>query len=616
MLGQAARLAGPLLAFGRETDTDFTRLAQGLSRLGAQFARAKLHSTQLEDILRDRDDVHALSSAYTLCKNSIELVHASLGVAQSVQLQMAQVDDSLGRACSARESFDNNFLLLRNLAMGFRVEASRVDAEFQAVFANVAASITEIDAKITASTGQAFARIGELLVGRTDAGQPPRQEHHDQLFFDATESIAVVQKDLEAMRQQLAPCVEGSAQINALLRESDGHTQGILRALQYQDIVRQKLEHVAEGLRDIAASARADSRSGHRRLLVNRRVLHRAARLQQVQLQSARSEMEEAGAAVTGGITQLLEIGEAIATRLFEVERIAAATFDGSRLAELLGGEMRRLARIADTSETSSRRIASLVERIENVVGVFSQDIHRHEREVKLVALNAQVAAARVPSAGALEKLAAETSHIARRNAETTRTLSRDLQDTLAQLQRIKLGADEFLAVITRDRAGLETGASEVGAKLEHHRKSVQERSAAVHEEFAAVRATIQELLDTIRFPDLIAASFDPALALCRDLAAATACAGAEEPLPEEASRHFRAHLHRYTMQEERDAHAAVLGTAAPAAARTPPPPQPAAGPASASSPSATGAPVAATPPPATAPGAGPGDLGDGIELF
>ena len=542
-----------LLHFGRETDRDFTGMAVGLGEITSQLDRMRTRAGILEGILEDRDQDRALSSTHDLCKSAIELVHASLGTSHSLHARMSEADAALMLAVAAREDFEKNFVMLRTLSMGIRIEAARSSPEFRGVFAQVAGAIQAIDEKIATSTARAFDRMQALLRETTvDRAGTAREEA--ALYQQAKESIDLVQRDIDALRQALAPCSRALQDVSRLLDTTAAPRLSILSSLQYQDIVRQKLEHVATGFRDMIQHSDDPV------------FLHRAAQLQQTHLAGARGEIATAGSTATEGLDTLLQIGGAIDAILQNVEANAVAAFGRSSMDEIVERELIHLAQIASTSAETNRRIAARVERIETVVREFSGGVAAHQREVKLVALNAQIAAARLTAGGALEKLAEEASHVAQRNAETTRRLTEHLQVTLERLVHTKREADVFMEAMGRDKVTLEAGASSVGEKLIRHRRTIQKHSHEVRTEFARVQENIRGLLAGTRFPMLIDGCFGPAESLCHDLATRTRRALDTASLSDSGARRFRDHLRRYTMENERSAHAAVLGGLALAA--------------------------------------------------
>ncbi len=555
-----------LRSFGQESDTEFTALAQGLSRLNDKFTELRVHRSVLDRVVNNQDEDHAYAAAYRLYKRSVDLVHSSIGIALAEQEQMSMVEKSLRQAYTASERFAHNNMLLHILTMDLRMEAARIDADSRGVFLNVAAAVAETAAQISQSTSAAFARIDQVIrETSTERGQLNNLEK--TLYERAQSSIATIHRELQALEAALGPCREESAQIGSLLDQTMPTTLRIITALQHQDIVRQKLEHVATGFDDIAAHMQNgyanDANTPEREKILDQSYLHHAARVQHTHLESARTEIEDAGQEVTSSLGALLHLGEDLLAQFTRMEQVSGKAFANFHVAEMFAREIEGLAKISDQGEQTNLKITQLVERISEVAQVFTASLSHHEFEVKLVALNAQIASARMPSAEALNKLAEEVNSVASDNAQITAELTAELQTTLQHLTGIKEEADEFLKVITGEREDLARSAQEVTIKLDHLRNTVRQSAGRLNQEFAEVYEHSQNVLGQLRFPALIGASFGPAEQFCRQLSTATAAVAKATGLSNQASERLEAHQGRYTMRQENLTHAAALGLAA-----------------------------------------------------
>jgi hypothetical protein len=266
-------------------------------------------------------------------------------------------------------------------------------------------------------------------------------------------------------------------------------------------------------------------------------------------------------------------------------------------VATLFNAETSKLAETINQSERNHETIARLVDRIETVVNVFASELGAHQFDVLLVSLNAQVAAARLPSADALNKLAEEAIRLSGENAVVTDALASNLASTVEQLAHIKGGADEFLAVVRREKTALDEGSGTVTTKLQRLVTGIQAEATAVNDGFGAVYGQVSELVEGLRFPQQIDAIWSEAETLSARLATLTQEAGTAAMDTASVAR-LEAHRARYTMVAEHEAHTAAIpgtrGRPAPAPSATPPAE------------------------PALAPGTAnpPAEFGDGIELF
>ena len=630
------------LDFGQTSDLEFTSLARGLSQLNTRLIGLRTETAALEAVLQDRDEERAISSAYSLYKDSVDLVRSNAGIAVSAQQQLTEVEGTLVKCCHDRETFERDHLFLRIVTLSIRIEASRLPPEAQSVFLNVASAISETGERIQTCTSTAFARI-EAVIAESQAARAELDKTEQALQQKARKSIETIQRELGALQTALAPCADESRAIGELLATAQPQTLQVIVALQHQDIVRQQLEHVSEGFQDLEDHLRVAQQPGgtfRAGPKIEWDYVDHAARIQAAQLGASRTEIEGAGTAVIGGLQALLDTSAAMVERFAAMEEAASAALGNCRIAEMFSQELKELTKIIEQSQQANARTARLVDRIEEVVRLFSEEIGRYELDVKIVALNAQIAAARLSSADALNKLAEETSHVSDTNARVTHELSANLQSNLGRLERVKTEGATFLGIVTRERSQLEQGLQTVGGKLARLVERVRTGAAQARKEFEPVHYDCRALLSGLSFPAQIEDTFGPSTQLCRELVAASASSARTDAPSASALAKIKQHQDRYTMEKENATHAASLGQApvvattaasaaavenielfdAPVVAPTAThaiapsiPATPVATPVSATSAAQTS--PSDTPPPTPLPAAA-SDLGDGIELF
>lgn len=553
-----ARLAedrAQLLSFDQCSSDEFVRLTECLATLDAQLATVGQEAAQLNAALQDNDEDRAHQSAFELYKKSVDLAHASIGIALSQEEEMEQLEGSL---LQHRNHFARNSLMFRLLVLSVRAESARIDAEHRTVFASVADDMAAMEQKMGAAVNAAFQEL-ETIVGEAVSGRSELLDMQTKLHARAQQSVQLLRSELDGLKRSLAPCADANRQITELLARARDETAGIITALQFQDIVRQQLEHVGQGFADLAAHVGAP---GTRRP-IDFAFLRQAAQLQQTHLRAARQAIEQAAGKIGDGGQALLATGGTLVARFEQMERIATDVFRGSRLDALFHEETNRLVAVAGQSEATNERIARLLDRIESSVRVFSTEISHYEFEVQLIALNSQVAAARVAGAPALNKLAEETAHLSLDTAALTRAMTTQLGATLARLQGMRREADGVRQTIGREKAELAAGVTEVTAKLARLNQRIHRTSTELSRRFLQAYHAAGERLRSLRFPSLIDSCFTPAQEACTRLLEATALAPDRAP---GVAAELATHAARYTMQQERDAHAAAL-RAGPSAA-------------------------------------------------
>lgn len=543
-----------LLEFGRSSDREFTALAQGLSELTQNLAELRKHSAEFQLTLEDRDADRPIASAYEVYKRSVDIVHSSIGIASSEQEQMRGIESVLLAACSASDQFRRNQLLLRLITMSIRMEAARMELEHQTIFQNVGDAIGDITRKITASTEIAFQRI-EAVIAETGNERSLLHGIECDLHNRARVSIQTIQHELTSLQRALVPCAERGRRVADLFAQTEPLTLRTLSSLQHQDIVRQQLEHVAAGFDDLHQHLDEEAVATG----VELGYIHHAAEVQQAHLDSARSEIEHATSEVIGGLEAILSTGATLVKELDAMEAMSSTAFADFKIVEMFQKEISELARVADKSKETNGNISRLVVRIEEVVRVFAEEVGHHELDVKIVALNAQIAAARVPSADALSRLAEETCRVSQDNSVVTRALLTDLQTGLSQLRDMKASADQFLVIVTDEKTELEKGVEAVTMKLTRLSTRVQSDVMQVRQEFSAVQQRTQAIVGGLTLGALIERSFPRSEQLCAQLLAVSTDHSDRSQLSDQATARLEAHRDRYTMQKENSTHTSVI---------------------------------------------------------
>ncbi len=541
-----------LVTFDELSGKEFGALAEGLVPLDARLSDVREQAALLDHVLRDHDDDRALSSAFDLYKRSVDLAHASIGMALSQEEQMEQMES---RLLHNRDSFAQSSLMFRVLVVGIRTEAARIDPENSAVFRGLADEIDYMANRMSQSVDDAFGQI-EAIVSEASAGRVQLKALQADLHTRAQASVKLLRDELDKIKQGLAPCLETSDEVARLLEEARTQTSELITSMQYQDIVRQRLEHVSHGFDDLAGHLGAGAG-------IDCGYVHQAAKVQQTHLNSSRQSIEEATGRLADGGRRLLDTGSALVSRLEAMERETKTVFLENRAHQLFRRETENLVAIASQSEQTNQRIQRLLERIEESVNVFFTDIRSHELEVVHVSLNSQIAAARVPDAGALSKLAEEIARLAAHTAGLTRAVGEQLNETLGGLRTIRAEADSVCQSINAEKAELASGAVVVGEKLARLNDNIQTKVGSVVRQFNTAYQAVERLLPRLQLVSLVGPAFAPSHALCEGMLAATA-AFAEDGVGADGQERLATHRSRYTMRQEHEAHLAADAPAAP----------------------------------------------------
>ncbi|WP_404425702.1 hypothetical protein [Nibricoccus sp. IMCC34717] len=545
-----SELKGLLADFGGQSDKAFTAIAKGVSALVSRVTRVGEQTALLDAVLQDRDERRTLSRAYGVYKFSVDLVHASMGVALADHEQLERIEGKLLDACQARQDLNQFSILFRILTVETRMEAARLDAESRGVFETVAHAIDAMGKSISDTASEALGRI-EQVVADTRRERGELHSHQLGLHAEAQRSVQRIRSELDSLKAALSPCAKHSAEIGMRIDALKQSVNQAIIGLQGQDIVRQQLEHVAEGFGDM-------ERFGD-----DRAVRAQAARVQAGQLRAAQDRIQESSRVLSLALAEIVASGAVLESEFQAMEEGAGKALRECHLATLFREETEKLSLIADQSEKSNRRIAELVVRVDEVIQDFSKRVSEQQFAVKIVALNAQIAAARLSQAGGLNRLAQETSRVSDDVGHMTVAMTERLVEAVTLLRGIKEEADRFQEVIMRDKRGLETQSAEVNQMLADFLERIQGGATEVCSDFAAINLEMAALAQGFGLDDSIAETFAPCITFCENVAG--------ECSPAEAGQTYGVAASRYTMQSEVLVHQQALqASGAPAVAPSP----------------------------------------------
>lgn len=545
-----------LIIFGRKSDEEFTALARNLGKLTSRVTDLRNQTDSLCAVIGDRDDDKALSSAEALYRSSVDLVHSSAGVTTASEEQLAHIKQSLSAAAQCRDQFRRNHMMLNLVQMGIRIEAAKLEATDRSIFLNVAADISEIGNHILENTDKAFNRI-DVVIAEAEAERNELLKLGAQLEGDGKQKIEMVQTDLRSLKSSLAPCLKQSEQILARFAEAGPKTMRVISSLQHQDIVRQQLEHVTDGFKDMTDHLRQEQ--GRNQATIEWKYLHQATRIQQAQLESARRDIDDAGQQVLGGLRSILESNAEMFREFSVMEDTAVNALQNCHVARSFEEEIGELSSIIAQSANANIRIAGLVDRIRQAIETFKAEVAHHEYNLKIVALNAQLAALRLPSAAALNRLGEETSGLSNANSSITSELISSLMAGLEELNEVKQSSDSFMGIMNQEKLAIEEGTKVVSRKLDQLVNKVLTGAKQIRQQFEPVFEESQQLVKSIDFPSLIETCFAPAEQLCARLEKDAGARSSSTELSASASAQLAQHQKRYTMHRENATHSAAL---------------------------------------------------------
>lgn len=466
----------------------------------------------------------------------------------------------IGRLLEEERRVERIVAPLRVIQTLFRIEAAVLPPGVQAAFIALSGEIPKFEAKVRV----AFAQHAEVL----SKTQQKLSEMAVRLREDASEQAGAVKttrlrasETLAALERSFAECRERDQRVAAVVREIDHCAGGMVVSLQYQDITRQKMEHVAASLREIRA--RRDSR--------DLAYLHHASRLEASQAEAIAGDLD-------GAMTGLQSGGATLRELIARFDRECWHRGELTRAGEAADERVRRLrATLREASELLPRTAAGvagaskLLNSLGDVAATVASTASDMAEDMRMIALNAQVQAAQTGEAGAgLLILAERTYLISEEIKVVTRNIGEEFAKAGSQLERAIGQGAQLAAVERRQQEEIGAATTRVEARLQAFRDesvgALSEIAAALARLDRETSAVEQQLTGRSRMGE-------PLENLSRELASLAdevAPFVPRESLASGAAAQFEAQARRYTMDAERRVHAATVA-GVPAAASNPP---------------------------------------------
>lgn len=580
-----------LSRLGPEIEGDFVRLGELLGETSSASSKLSAVAGELRRIARNEDEDRALIFSFQLFKKFADLVEAGLERAERVRSGLGVVSAEVLELGKREEDFSEVVTMFWLLKTSFRVEAAGLSREHGAALGALTDGMEEIHGGLKELISVQFGRLAatRLRVGRLEGKLGEIQSKSRARLREARGEI---EADMERFTAALAPAAEHGERVVVAAERAAVQVSQVIVSLQFHDIVRQRLEHVAAAISGILRAV--EPQAGGDAAATDAATAHFSARIQLEQVRDARVELARAGDAIVTGIRGVLECGDALLVAGQELQRLVA---EGLRRSQASTSFVQRIQELHESGGAVTRDVSSLVALAAEVGGIvedLSVEVVRKTRALRLVALNAGVHSSRVAGGGTLEQLAAITQRNADDALRHTNALLGKARAILDGVQALRGIVESFVTLSASEDEVLEQEATTAARYLAEMRGQVMAGLRGVDADFERLRPNAQRVLRGLGFQSLIAARFDRTESALEAMVEATA--SASELAGEDYEERLEGLRRQYTMDREREMHDAVLRPGRGGAQEASVGPAPPAG--------------------STSDGAGDPTLGDNVELF
>lgn len=548
--GRAASIPG----VAQVVRLDLERANAALERIFLNLSRQFQPLTdRMQELVGSSQALHELASGrshgQTLFQRAITVLHEPLEFIDRCVSHHTQLLDLLRRCEEEMRVMLRFQMQMRDLLAPlsfvevlFRVESASLDLEQRETFGTVAADINRLRQLVD----EAFQKNAGLLGStHTTLGAVRQRLENDfrQHARAISEKRAGIEAALTRLDEQLLRNARQETDAQTMTRTLTTQVSRIVSALQYQDIIKQKSEHVVLALADWETHHIYD------RGFVN---------LQIAQLRSVDDDVNRAVAEIADGMDRIRELGDGIDRRSLSMDDFEGMIASADGMVQML------LDSIHETRATLNGTTALIAEASEaarpagNIAANLTSTLGELSINMRLVALNAQVRSVQITDVTGLEVLAVRTAEISNKITG----VSREVSERLVHLRSVTdemFGLFEAFGSEGREREQRMVAAQgPVEGELHQLRDQTLGVFQSMTQAVEQVRSAVNELHRALGDVPHAHAALHKAVADLSEFAGRYCTGG--DVLTAEAAELASAHAGNYTMAVERQVHEVATG--------------------------------------------------------
>lgn len=442
------------------------------------------NSTAIETFDEIRRNILANKESFGYCRTIVEDLQTRLKKLSTLTATTARIGKQIGM-----------------LGINLKIESARFHQEGKG-FNMLAQSVSTISATIIGNAEEfegnrlEICRRIEEFRGRIDT-------YASTYAAKSEEACAGLSQQIESVRRMIEASAAAGERLDAGGREIGAGIGEIVMAMQFHDISRQQMDNIAASLESLAAALDSGPAVEKDRAAALR--LCRDMNIQFAQINSVVESIQHAAGAIDRGL-------EKTASVLREIHAFVGGQGEGGEgshkeIIARLAAEAARSGTFLDEGLKVAEVMGDLVGQvIDATTGMekFLDEIETVSLDVKLLALNALIEAARIGEAGrTLDVLAQELNFLAKNTIEAIGGSVGELQAMLATTKEYAAFNEEFQE--KQRRTGELMGRStELSAEMSAATEEIEQLTAACEREVVSLATAIDEIGPGLRFPGMM----------------------------------------------------------------------------------------------------------------
>lgn len=493
-----------------------------------------------------------LQGAFEVIEKQLEFVAQYQEINTRLVGQLANYLEKFQRLSNCQEDLDRILTPMRTVCVLFKIHSVLLENEERSFFESLTTEIGSLQQ-------QASAKFGEQMNGLLKTGEALRANipHLRQQALEQSEKVrqkkASIEESMGTLHRQFEQMQASHERLSQAGKDLKTASGGAVLGLQYQDITRQKWEHVAEAIQEMHQKDNA-TLSSHESLVFRRDV----SRIQIRQVGAIQSDLSQAQAAVGTSVNAMLEKLRAMDAECQQTcgksEGSAAVE---SMVKELLGALSEARVWVSELS-TMAQMTSSAVSSFDKTASDVSGTLRRLSASIGMVALNAQVQVARIGTENGLDVLSEFICVSSTAIKGFSETVGAELDGLVGELHETIVECRNVEEKTREEQRWLEEQGSQQEQQLNTCRDATVSVQLEVTESLKKIHEQAASVLDHADFQKTSHDGFkrlQETLQQCADLA--------DQSLGTEVSTEVHDHVHQlkksYTMESEREVFEATV---------------------------------------------------------
>ena len=492
-----------------QIDKCFLRISAALEGLAGRSSTLVAGSRRLLHASQGRDgDASVFQAAIDVMERPLSFNDECVEITARVEADLESVAVRIGRLHRFQAKLDASLAPLRILEIMFRIESASAPPGILALFVSLSSEIARLMEQMATLIAREFEAIENTAVTVGEVAARVRRLHARQ--SGAQRRRGEIQSSMAALGAQIEEDQVRDQRLIGATESIQGKISGLVGALQYQDILNQRLQHVIEGLAEMAKQSRALSSGASGDVLC---FMRDAPRVEAAQLEDVGDTLGDIMERLRVSLDGLAE--EARGVGAGSAAAGSAAAMDGraaDRMVRVLLDTLQENTELIESTSTQTGEIRAALEPIGGLLGNLTGSILGLSARIRLISLNAQIQAAQAGEGTGLEILACRARTIAEEIVAQVAELAAELEGLkhalgadLEQMEATQMRSAEFLRLLREDGGQQDARLRHFQDQMQKERQSVAEHIEQIQAESTSlsaslsVRSTLLDILGATR---------------------------------------------------------------------------------------------------------------------